>query len=225
MGDSLFFAGLKNFQTQYSFSTASIDDLKVSLENFSGMNLSDYFNQWLYGEGYPTFSAEYFSNGTNLYLKVTHTASSTVTPLFKTPLEIKCVSASGDTIVKVDITQNANEYIIPCTKTITNLQMDPNNWLLNKDGWITKNPDLIALTTQDVFTENSVRIFPNPSRDLCTLQCSNDPQATFTCKDINGRIVLKGNAGTINVSGLQPGLYFFTIQTRDGQVNRKFAVE
>lgn len=225
MGDSLFFAGLKHFQTQFSFSTASIDDLKLSLENFSGMNLSDYFNQWLYGEGYPTFSAEYFSNGTSLFLKVTHTTSSTVTPLFKTPLEIKCVSASGDTTIRVDITQNANEYIIPCTKTISNLQFDPNNWLLNKEGWVTKNPDLISLNVNELLLENSIVLYPNPCHEKLILQCSSDPNATFTCQDINGRQVMQGVIGDIQVNGLPSGFYFLSVHTKYGQVNRKFVVE
>src|SRR6202008_424072 len=56
--DTLFFNGLKNFQAQYHHSTASIDDFKISMENFTGMNFGQFFTQWIYGEGYPTFNVK-----------------------------------------------------------------------------------------------------------------------------------------------------------------------
>lgn len=43
LGDSLFFKGLKTFQSQFSFATAGINDLKVSLENSSGLPFGRLF--------------------------------------------------------------------------------------------------------------------------------------------------------------------------------------
>lgn len=225
LGDSLFFAGLKDFQTQYSFSTASIDDLKISLENFTGKSLSDYFSQWLYGEGYPTFSGEYFSNGTNLFLKVTHTTSSPNTTLFKTPLEIKCTSVNGDTTIVVDITQNSNTFVIPTSKDISNITFDPINWLLNTSGTIAKNPALIYLNTKDIALQNSVALYPNPSTDKVTLTATNDANAQYVLTDIHGRFIQEGKIGTANISPLANGVYIFTIQTKEGKVSRKFVKE
>lgn len=225
LGDSLFFAGLKNFQNQFSFATASIDDLKQSMETFTGVNLGDYFSQWLYGEGYPTFSAEYFSNGTNLFLKVTHTTSSAFTPLFKTPLEIRCQSASGDTVVRVDLNQNTNTFIIPTAKDITNLNFDPNNWLLNQNGSVVKNPNLVSLSVQDADLQNSVELFPNPAGDRLTLRCGIDPQATVSLQDMQGRTLYQGPCGSIWVADLPKGLYNATVHTRLGRVSRKFVKE
>jgi aminopeptidase N len=222
LGDSLFFAGLKNYLNQFAFSTASIDDLKASLEAFTGQNLSDYFNQWLYGEGYPTFSGEYFSNGTNLFLKITHTTSSTATPLFKTPLEIKCSSPSGDTTIKIDITQNTNTFVIPTAKDITNISFDPVNWLLNESGTVTKNPNLISLAVIDHDLESSIELFPNPATDVVRIVSKLDAQAQYTLKDIQGKLVQQGQVGLVDVSAIQTGVYILDIQTKNGKVSRKF---
>lgn len=228
LGDTLFFNGLKHFQTTYSFSTATIDDLKNDLQNFTGVNLNDYFNQWLYGEGYPTYSAEYFSNGTNLFLKVTHSTSSAVTPLFKTPLEIKCVSAGGDTIIKVDITQNSNTYIIPTTKTITDLQFDPNNWLLNKDGSVTVNPTLVSLSSGSVAFENAIQIYPNPCIDEIILQSSMTTPSAVEVRDIAGRLILQEALHAdlhLNTSSWSKGIYFITVNHDSMRVVRKVVKE
>jgi len=225
LGDSLFFAGLKNFQMQFSFSTASIDDLRNSLEAFTGMNLGDYFNQWLYGEGYPVYRAEYFSNGSNLFLKIMHSTSSAATSLFKTPLEIKCSSPSGDTTVLVQLTQNTNTFVIPTAKDITGLAFDPNNWLLNKDSTITKNPDLQALSVAEAEWMNSVELFPNPAGDYLHVICHKDAKALCVIRDLQGRTVIQSAVGVLDVHGLHRGVYVLDVFSQFGKVSRKFVKE
>lgn len=224
LGDSLFFNGLKNFQQNFSFSTASITDLKISLENFTGKNLNNYFSQWLFGEGYPVISAEYASDGTNLFLKVTHTTSSTVTPLFKTPLEIKCTSASGDTTFTIDITQNSNTFIIPSKKNSTGLTIDPNNWLLNTVGTISYNPALISLSLDNIALDNSIRIYPNPTTDYLQIENSSPEMTTLSLFDWNGRRLQHQtlNALTIvDISSLAKGIYLLEIRNATGKISRK----
>lgn len=221
LGDSLFFNGLKQFQTQYSFSTASIDDLKSSLEASSGINLSNYFSQWLYGEGYPIYSGEFYSNGTTLFLKVAHTTSSTLTPLFKTPLEIKCSGPNGDTIILVEITQNSNTFMIPLSKTINALTIDPNNWILNKSQQFSINPDLISLQLSTIELQESIEVYPNPSMDEVNIICTKDPQASFELKDLQGKSLLQGKVGKININHLPTGIFIVNIRSKDGNVNRK----
>jgi len=224
LGDSLFFNGLKNFQQNFSFSTASITDLKTSLENFTGKNLTNYFSQWLFGEGYPVISAEYASNGTNLFLKVAHTTSSTVTPLFKTPLELKCSSPSGDTTFTIDITQNSNTLIIPTTKSITGLTIDPNNWLLNTVGTISFNPALISLSLDNIALDNSIRIYPNPTTDYLQIENSSSEMTTLSLFDWNGRRLQHQtlNAMTIvDISALAKGVYLLEIRNATGKISRK----
>ena len=222
LGDSLFFAGLKNYLNQFSFSTASINDLKASLEAFAGVNLSDYFNQWLFGEGHPTFSGEYFSNGTNLFLKVTHTTSSAFTPLFKTPLEIKCTSPSGDTTIKVEINQNTNTFVIPTTKDITNITFDPNNWLINQNGTVVKNPSLIYLNIAQSELEYATMVYPNPASDEVVISCDMDKNANYQLRNMQGQVLLQGTIGKVDVSHLSSGVYLFDIMTQNGKVSRKF---
>lgn len=224
MGDSMFFQGLKQFQTTFSFSTASIDDLKNSLETSSGMNLSDYFSQWLYGEGYPTYSAEYASDTNHIFLKVTHTTSSTATPLFKTPLEIKCTSPSGDTTIRIDITQNSNTFMFPSAKKITGLSIDPNNWILNKVGTIKENTSLIPLNLSDIEFENSIEVYPNPTSDNLHIENKLSNETTFSLMSMNGTELLHGNftnSISIQTRNLSKGVYFIRFSNEHGNTIRK----
>ena len=55
--DAHFFQTLQNFQQQYQDSLATGLDFKAVCENVSGLDFTDFFNQWYFGQGYPTFSA------------------------------------------------------------------------------------------------------------------------------------------------------------------------
>jgi aminopeptidase N len=224
LGDSLFYKGLREFQQNFSFSTASIDDLKASLEVSTGINLDDFFNQWIYGAGHPVFSGEYASDGSNIFLKITHTTSSGITPLFKTPLEIRCISGATDTIVKVNITSNSNTFILPSTLTINGLAIDPNNWILNQTGSITKNENLIPSLTASVEADSHFEIFPNPVHHLLHIQSNEPANVEFILSDINGRTIIQDkftDQHSIDLSEIAAGLYILQLQTPWGLLQKK----
>lgn len=224
LGDSLFFKGLKEFQTAYSFNTAGIDDLHIFLESLTNVSLNNYFNQWLYGEGYPVYSGEYYSDGTNIFLKISHVTSSAVTPVFRTPLEIKCTSVSGDTTIRVNISQNVNTFIIPSGKIITGIVFDPNNWLLNKEGSIVQNPALVPLSLTNMDMENNTFIYPNPSTDIISIENNTITEGTYTLREMNGNLLAKGSMNKkvqVSLEGLSAGVYFIEIVSSQGKISRK----
>ena len=134
--DSLFFTTLKNYQTRYKDSFANTNDFKLIAEQVSGKNLTNFFNQWIYGQGYPTFSVGYYKWGADtLILNVSQTTSApTITPLFTGLMEYRIRSAFGDTIVLVNHTAANQTFRIPYKNTPSAVVIDPNNWVINKVG-------------------------------------------------------------------------------------------
>jgi hypothetical protein len=137
--DTLFFKTLKNFQQQYQNNVATTSNFKTVAESTSGKNLTDFFNQWIYGEGYPTYNITYYRpNGDSILLLVNETVSApTVTPFFKGLLELKITSLQGDTTVLINVTGNNQVFKIGYNKTPTGIVIDPNNWVVNKTGIVT----------------------------------------------------------------------------------------
>ena len=134
--DSLFFKTLKTFQQQFKDSFATTADFKRVAEQVSGKNLTDFFNQWIYGEGYPTYDLGYYKYGSDtLVINVNQTTSwPTVTPLFTGLMEYKITSAQGDTTIILSQSSNFQTFRIPYSKTTTGIVVDPNNWIVNKVG-------------------------------------------------------------------------------------------
>ena len=136
--DSLFFQGIQNFQARFKDSVATGEDFKEEMELISGKDFTTFFNQWYYGEGYPTHSITYLKpTPDTIQLFVTQTTSAAITPLFSGLLELRITSAQGDTTVLINITSNNQTFRIPYSKTPTNIIIDPNNWVINRTGTIT----------------------------------------------------------------------------------------
>ena len=137
--DTLFFNTLKNYQQQFGNTVASTQNFKQLAENTCGRNFNDFFDEWYYGEGYPTYNITYFkSSPDTLLLMVNETTSApTITPFFKGYLELTVNSPQGDTTVLVNLSNNNQVFSFVYRKTPTGIVVDPNNWIINKTGTIT----------------------------------------------------------------------------------------
>jgi aminopeptidase N len=64
MGDALFFQALKNYlaDTNLAFKYAVTSDLQTHLEAVYGSSLQEFFNDWVYNQGYPTYAIAFQNN-------------------------------------------------------------------------------------------------------------------------------------------------------------------
>ena len=148
--DSLFFLGLRNYQTQYHESNAYASNLRDAMENTTGIDLSAFFNQWYYGYGYPIFSCHWNKVNDTLVLRIFETTTCNSTPFFATPLEVDLRIGIEDTIVRLNIDSAVQDFAIPIGPIfgLDSLHFDPRQWLLN---------DVIG-----VFYDTSVHYTPPP---------------------------------------------------------------
>ena len=169
--DSLFFLGLRNYQNQWKGKAAVGKDLQAVMEATSGKNLHNFFDQWYYGAGFPTFNTAWNQSNNQLMLDIGETTSSVSTPFFETSLEIKAKRAIGDTVFRVFISQNVSDFNIACTGTVTSIVIDPHQWICNKVGTITYDTTLYISGIEEVETGNEqYKIYPNPASAYVTIQ-------------------------------------------------------
>ncbi len=137
--DTLFFNTLKNFQQQYKNGVATAEDFKTVAETTCGRSFTDFFNQWYYGEGYPTFNITYLKQGLDTLILIVNESTSApdVTSFFRGLFEFRITSAQGDTIVKANVMTNNQQFKFYYPKTANGVVVDPNNWVLNATGTIT----------------------------------------------------------------------------------------
>jgi hypothetical protein len=180
--DSLFFRTLYEFQQQYKDSIATGLDFKVVCEDVSGIDFTDFFNQWYFGEGYPIFSVNWSQNQDTVYLNSVQTTSTTITTLFKTPIEFKLIYAGGSETFRLYQLTNDTVFKIIIPHEITGITIDPNNWILNQNGTIThrKNLNLTAFL-EGPFNETTNQMLSGLNPDHLPLnQPYNQPPWNYT---------------------------------------------
>jgi aminopeptidase N len=220
--DDMFFNIMHEFQVRFTDSTATGDDFKGVVEELSGIDFTDFFNQWYYGEGYPTYSIVWNSTTDGLNLNITQTASdASVTPVFKMLMEYRIVTTEVDTLVKLYQTDNFNQFTLDIPGEPGGIMVDPNNWVLNKTGSIsvgieeTENPAYFSFG-------------PNPVRDELNIYMANTTyrEVHISIHDMTGRTMLESrNSGetiNLNTSSLPQGSYLIRVRDGEHHISKRF---
>jgi len=164
--DNLFFNSLRAFQNQYADSVATGIDVRNKFAETTGIDFTPFFEQWYFGEGYPTYSLRYKQVGSDLLLQINHTASKpNVTPTFTNPLEIR-ISRQGqsDTIIRFEIGSNQELFTVSNIGIITgSMGIDPRNWIMNRAGSIVQDNTLNLVEELPI---NDINIVPNPNNGV-----------------------------------------------------------
>jgi len=209
--DDLFFQVLKNFQAEFADSTASAIDFLNLLNETSGKNFNEFFQQWYYGEGYPIFSFSWKQqNGQFEINSVQTTSKPESTPLFNTRLPCKLFFNDGtDSTLVLNQLTNTDYYSFPTEKIIDSIQIDPQRWILKKVESI--------IGIRETIKESNFLFFPNPVNGQLFISSYQNDINEVSISDLYGNklimIEVKQPSCMVDLSGLNPGLYFLHLKT------------
>ena len=222
--DNLFLSILQNFLSNKAFGTAFGVDVRDAFTAASGIDFTAFFDEWYFGEGFPTYSVQWKQVGNDALVQISHTSSMpNVTPTFTNPIDLKFVRpGNADTTIRFNITGNSNLFQINGIGTINNsITIDPNNWVLNQNGSVTMNQ---VLNLEAINEPISMSLFPNPVQDQLTLL--NVPQnSSYRLYDMFGRMKLSGkaiNGEALSVSTLSPGTYLLVLDSPEANYRKTF---
>ncbi|MBW7868425.1 MAG: T9SS type A sorting domain-containing protein [Brumimicrobium sp.] len=187
--DSLFYAGLQNYLDTYKYGTASGLELQAIMETTSGVSLTNFMQEWYFGEGYPTYSARWNQINDQLFIELSQTTSTpSVTPLFTTPVEFQFTRDLGDTIIRMNINNSTQFLQIPIQGVVTNLsKIDPKNYIINDIGTITHDPSLSVAS--EVKTDSEIKIYPNPTDGPLNIEFPTSGNYTIKVVNAEGKLV------------------------------------
>ena len=223
--DNVFFAGLRNYLAIFKDSTASGLDVKSAMEATSGLDLTNFFQEWYFGEGFPTYSAKWNQIGNQLIIRLSQTASAPVTtPLFTTPIELKFSrTLGGDTIIRMNISSASQFIQLPMNGTVTALSaIDPNNYIINKVGSISKDATL-NIDENKPF-DDLIQLYPNPTSGPLNIVVPTEGDYEVTILNAAGQLVQQTtihNSSTIQLSENATGYFLVQIKDLNGNLVRR----
>ncbi|MBL0309310.1 MAG: T9SS type A sorting domain-containing protein [Bacteroidetes bacterium] len=124
MGDSLYFHCLKSYLSDNAFTAQSSTTLRDYLAGCSGIDLDDFFADWVFAAGFPHFTVDTFvtkPNGSNYDVTVYIRQRSYHAPHFynNVPLEITFMDADRNSVTKTANVSGA------CTVFNTTIPINP----------------------------------------------------------------------------------------------------
>jgi aminopeptidase N len=221
--DAAFFDILQTYQQTFADSTARASDLKVIMETISGIDFTNYFNEWYYGQGFPTYSIEWNQVNSAVFIQLNQiTSMPGVTPFFTNDLEVALTDVLGNTTIYrlADIDGSSTFHTLFSPGEIINIDIDPNNYIINADGTIIENTSLVGI---DEKSESVLSVYPSPATTELTVESTE----TNTYQLINsmGQVVATGNliAGknNIDISNLSSGVYLIKTSTEQKRFVKK----
>lgn len=222
IGDSLFFAGLKHYLTQPDFINGfakSADFIHV-MEQEADTTLTAFFDDWLYGEGYPVYQLKWTAKAEGGILQLDQSSSMNDNHFFslKVPLTFYRNNQAETRWIKHQYNHQVFDFSLGYQPD--SIVFDQELWLLATSRIETLNP--VYGTTQlfDVIylqNEKSIKIdnpFQIESR-VILFNLNGSPVKSFT-----------SNSGptTCPVAELRPGIYFLAIQTHQETFSFKLVI-
>ncbi len=139
LGDTLFFQSLRNYLNDpvLAYSYAKTPDLKNHLESTGGQNLTGFFNQWYYKQGYPTYQVNWHRNGTNVIVQINQTQSHASVSFFEMPVPIKFSTSGFDTTLVFNHTFSGQVFTRTINFPASSAAFDPDLWLLSGNNTVT----------------------------------------------------------------------------------------
>ena len=219
IGDSAFFASLYNYMNgQLAYGFARTEDLKSYFESSCNRSLTWYFNDWFWGQGYPSYKINWGQTGNTVSFTISQTQSDPSVSFFDLPLELKLKNSIRDTLIRVPNTFSGQSFTVTIPFKADSLIFDPNWQIISGNN-----------TINGVYEHKkpvTCSIYPNPANNLITIITDKNTRFTdYKIYSSDGKLVMQGDTGRqnkINIGSLEDGLYSILLMDRNQSATGTF---
>ncbi|MHA3789608.1 M1 family aminopeptidase [Flavobacterium hauense] len=217
LGNTNFFNALKSYlaDPQLAYSFAKTPQLQAHLESASGLDLNEFFNDWIYNQGYPTYTITVENTETGkARVIINQEQSHSSVSFFEVPVPIRLVGPEGEIEDYVlENNTNGQEYTVDVPFIVTDALYDPEKNIISRNSSIS--------VFSDYFTPY---LSPNPTNTTLTATIPDGvlPKEALIFNTI-GQLILETNGiSSWDVSSFATGVYFMRLQTTKGTTELKF---
>lgn len=213
LGDAAFYQAMKDYLSRpdlaYGYATTS--DFKASLLQSTGKDFTEFFNDWLYGEGYPIYTTRWKQTGNQIRFKVSQTQSSPTVSFFEMPLPVKVTGTAGQTAYfTLNNTANNQYFVETVAFPVASVQFNYEYQILERNSTVIQDNTLSVSSVE----KESFALYPNPAKNEMYLK-GVDRATEYSVHTADGRLVRKSiyqPGQAIGISDLVPGSYIFTVK-------------
>ncbi len=153
LGDSLFWAGMQRFLVDNAYQPVRTEDLAIAFEQTAHRDLDWFFDQWVYGIGYPKVDVTRHWDAAAKQLHVTVTQTQTIDsthPLFRFPVTIRLITPDSVLRKEIMVTKQTETFTLPVSQPPLSFRFDEGAWLLGTVATDQTPAELAAMARHDL---------------------------------------------------------------------------
>ncbi len=230
VGDPVFFGILHAYRQRYSGKSAITSEFKAVADSAVGMDMSWFFNEWIFGPGWPKYASSFTWAADTLSL-IIYQQQLAAWPTYKMPITLRAHHGGGATDFVVWDSLRAQSFRFP-------LSVQPDSITIDPDGWILKQIVPPPSGVDERQTASSFQLFqnfPNPFNPATTIEYSLPEAGHVSLKvfDMLGKEVATlvhehqqagGHVIPFDGAGLSSGVYVYRITVGSTTFSRKMTL-
>ena len=194
---------------EYAARRLGAHEFETICEQETGQDLGWFFDEWVYGEGYPSYSygwkAEPDMIGYRVDLRVVQTTGTSNPPLFTMPVDIRIAGAGWDTVIVVVDSLGTQDFVFNTLLPPTSVMIDSGRWLLrdlDSTSYILLNVSApqAGVPSSSYLLEN----YPNPFNPVTTISYGLPFRSRV---ELTVRTILGGEVERLFYGTREPGSY------------------
>lgn len=224
LGDSAVFAGLRNYLNnpalQWSFATT--EHIRYHLEQASGKDLRNYFERYIYGEGYPRYRLRWLQEGGRLQLHVQQLSPDARLFPFKLDLPVRLYLGGDSLDLRLPFNGSQQAYTFELPGLIDSLVFDPDINILMLPAVVQRQSEEMGGSLKVLTGEGLWQL------ELPLERAANEQLQLF---DVQGRLMWQyrpmADERSLVVpweAAWKPGLYVLAWQSENGQQVQKISL-
>lgn len=171
--DDVFYQGLRNYLSAHEYDYARTSDMQAIFEDITNSDLSDFFEDWIYGQGYPSYTVTSTRIGSSnqLYIELEQSTSHTSVDFFELPVPIYVSGEGQDTLLSLYNTFNGQAFTVTLPFRANKVEFDPERWLISKNNVVND----VVTSTMKTTHPSQIQIYPNPIGASRVLHINSSP--------------------------------------------------
>lgn len=226
IGDKPFFEGINKMlsQPKTSGAFATADDVQFLLEEAADTTLTEFFNDWYYGEGYPIYKINWDQDlDKQVHLNISQTTTHFSVPFFELSIPILLIGDNKEELVTFHNTSNNQNFTYSADFAVNKIVFDPNyNIIANHPA------DINLSVNETLATNDDIIVMPNPANETLTVKAIKGVEfSKIDVINVSGKHVLNNvyekhtHKTDLNISTLPTGIYYVRVNTNKGLVVRQ----
>ncbi len=140
LGDALFFKGVRNYlnDEELAYNNATTEDLKAHLEAASETDLSEFFKDWVYGQGYPSFELSWEAGADQVKMVLSQeTSAKQAADFFELNVPVRLFYEDGSfEDVQLPHMMNEQKFTFHIEQPISFVELNPEFDIISKNDTV-----------------------------------------------------------------------------------------